>query len=183
MAVEGACSLTLDEEQLASAAEEVACRGIRPLPTETVYGVGVAVNACLDWGVLPGSETGYGRIFTLLSVETPPRPCHGWSTVPMPWTGMGRRFPMLFARLPRSAAWSVDLGGARRCLCAAFYARGGWDGRAARLCFPRDPRPDTCNRLAPRRDLGEHTRVSRSCIVCRGRVQDSRRRRFGGRCG
>lgn len=70
MAVEGACSLTLDEEQLASAAKRLLAGDLALLPTETVYGVGVAVNAYLDSEGLPGAETGYGRIFTLKRRDT-----------------------------------------------------------------------------------------------------------------
>lgn len=101
MAVEGACSLALDEEQLASAAKRLLAGDLALLPTETVYGVGVAVNAYLDSGVCPVRKP--DTVASLRSsTETPPRLCRGWSTVPMPWIGMGRRFPMLFARLPRS---------------------------------------------------------------------------------
>lgn len=39
------------------------------LPTETVYGVGVAVGAYMDAGGVPAPETGYGRIFTLKQRE------------------------------------------------------------------------------------------------------------------
>lgn len=40
------------------------------VPTETVYGVGVAVGAYGSSGELPGPETGYGRIFTLKIRDT-----------------------------------------------------------------------------------------------------------------
>ena len=43
--------------------------GLALLPTETVYGIGVAVGAYMDAQAAPALETGYGRIFTLKQRE------------------------------------------------------------------------------------------------------------------
>lgn len=52
-------------EDLGSVAEHLAVGALALLPTETVYGVGVAVAAFAEHREAPGPETGYGRIFTL----------------------------------------------------------------------------------------------------------------------
>lgn len=52
-------------EDLGPAAECLAAGGLALVPTETVYGVGVAVSAFAASRGIPGPETGYGRIFTL----------------------------------------------------------------------------------------------------------------------
>lgn len=57
--------LVCTEENLAPAATVLREGGLALLPTETVYGVGVAVSAFVDDGETPGPDTGYGRIFTL----------------------------------------------------------------------------------------------------------------------
>lgn len=52
------------------AAADLLCAGALALvPTETVYGVGVAVSAYGHCEDQPGAETGYGRIFTLKQRE------------------------------------------------------------------------------------------------------------------
>lgn len=50
---------------LACAARALDEGGLALIPTETVYGVGVAVKAYAEHVGLPAPETGYGRIFTL----------------------------------------------------------------------------------------------------------------------
>lgn len=52
-------------EDLGPAAACLAAGGLALVPTETVYGVGVAVTAFAAYRKTPGPETGYGRIFTL----------------------------------------------------------------------------------------------------------------------
>lgn len=52
-------------EDLAFAGNALATGDLALVPTETVYGVGVAVKAYAEYDALPDSETGYGRIFTL----------------------------------------------------------------------------------------------------------------------
>lgn len=46
-------------------ASQLAAGGLALLPTETVYGIGVAVDAYQGRSDTPDSKTGYGRIFTL----------------------------------------------------------------------------------------------------------------------
>lgn len=46
-------------------ASQLKAGGLALLPTETVYGVGVAVAAYQDCADVPALESGYGRIFTL----------------------------------------------------------------------------------------------------------------------
>ncbi len=50
---------------LAPAIDSLKDGGLALVPTETVYGVGVAVAAFESLKGIPGPETGYGRIFTL----------------------------------------------------------------------------------------------------------------------
>ena len=52
-------------EELAPAIDSLKDGGLALVPTETVYGVGVAVAAFESLKGIPGPETGYGRIFTL----------------------------------------------------------------------------------------------------------------------
>lgn len=52
-------------EELAPAIDSLRDGGLALVPTETVYGVGVAVAAFASFKGAPGPETGYGRIFTL----------------------------------------------------------------------------------------------------------------------
>lgn len=52
-------------EELAPAIDSLKDGKLALVPTETVYGVGVAVAAFASFKGAPGSETGYGRIFTL----------------------------------------------------------------------------------------------------------------------
>lgn len=52
-------------EELAPAIDSLKDGGLALVPTETVYGVGVAVAAFASLKGIPGPETGYGRIFTL----------------------------------------------------------------------------------------------------------------------
>lgn len=53
------------DEGLESAIEAIRDGALALLPTETVYGVGVAVSAFAHCEEVPGPQTGYGRIFTL----------------------------------------------------------------------------------------------------------------------
>lgn len=53
------------DENLADAARALADGALALVPTETVYGVGVAVAAYAGNAEMPGPDTGYGRIFTL----------------------------------------------------------------------------------------------------------------------
>lgn len=52
-------------EELAPAIDSLKDGRLALVPTETVYGVGVAVAAFASFKGAPGPETGYGRIFTL----------------------------------------------------------------------------------------------------------------------
>lgn len=52
-------------KELAPAIDSLKGGGLALVPTETVYGVGVAVTAFASLKGIPGPETGYGRIFTL----------------------------------------------------------------------------------------------------------------------
>ena len=52
-------------EELAPAIDSLKDGRLALVPTETVYGVGVAVAAFASLKGTPGPETGYGRIFTL----------------------------------------------------------------------------------------------------------------------
>ncbi len=52
-------------EDLGPAADCLAAGGLALVPTETVYGVGVAVSAFASNPETPGPDTGYGRIFSL----------------------------------------------------------------------------------------------------------------------
>ena len=59
-----------DGELLGVAAEAMSSGALALVPTETVYGVGVAVRAYAACGEMPPSATGYGRIFTLKHRDT-----------------------------------------------------------------------------------------------------------------
>lgn len=52
-------------DNLGPAADCLTAGGLALVPTETVYGVGVAISAFAANLETPGSDTGYGRIFTL----------------------------------------------------------------------------------------------------------------------
>ena len=52
-------------EELTPAIDSLKDGRLALVPTETVYGVGVAVAAFASFKGAPGPETGYGRIFTL----------------------------------------------------------------------------------------------------------------------
>lgn len=67
--LKGTCSPTLNKRQLEAVARDLLEGALALLPTETVYGVGVAVDAFLGVNRVPGTETGYGRIFTLKKRE------------------------------------------------------------------------------------------------------------------
>ena len=56
-------------DNLGPAADCLTAGGLALVPTETVYGVGVAVSAFAQYAETPGPETGYGRIFTLKQRE------------------------------------------------------------------------------------------------------------------
>lgn len=56
-------------EDLGPAVGCLTAGGLALVPTETVYGVGVAVSAFAHCPEVPGLETGYGRIFTLKQRE------------------------------------------------------------------------------------------------------------------
>lgn len=56
-------------EDLGPAADCLAAGGLVLVPTETVYGVGVAVSAFAAHSEAPGPDTGYGRIFSLKQRE------------------------------------------------------------------------------------------------------------------
>lgn len=60
----------IDEEWLAPAAAAMRLGSLALVPTETVYGVGVAVRPYAESEVMPGPATGYGRIFTLKRRDT-----------------------------------------------------------------------------------------------------------------
>ena len=52
-------------DNLGPAADCLTAGGLALVPTETVYGVGVAISAFAANLEIPGPDTGYGRIFTL----------------------------------------------------------------------------------------------------------------------
>lgn len=52
-------------DDLMCAAAALRAGALALVPTETVYGVGVAVSAFAGYEETPGPQTGYGRIFTL----------------------------------------------------------------------------------------------------------------------
>lgn len=52
-------------DNLGPAADCLTAGGLALVPTETVYGVGVAISAFVANLETPGPDTGYGRIFTL----------------------------------------------------------------------------------------------------------------------
>lgn len=52
-------------DNLGPAADCLTAGGLALVPTETVYGVGVAISAFAANLKIPGPDTGYGRIFTL----------------------------------------------------------------------------------------------------------------------
>lgn len=56
-------------DNLGPAADCLTAGGLALVPTETVYGVGVAISAFAANLETPGSDTGYGRIFTLKQRE------------------------------------------------------------------------------------------------------------------
>ena len=56
-------------DNLGPAADCLTAGGLALVPTETVYGVGVAVSAFAANLETPGPDTGYGRIFTLKQRE------------------------------------------------------------------------------------------------------------------
>lgn len=56
-------------DNLGPAADCLAAGGLALVPTETVYGVGVAISAFAANLETPGPDTGYGRIFTLKQRE------------------------------------------------------------------------------------------------------------------
>ena len=58
-----------DHDNLGPAADCLTAGGLALVPTETVYGVGVAVSAFATNPETPGPDTGYGRIFTLKQRE------------------------------------------------------------------------------------------------------------------
>lgn len=58
-----------DHGDLKPAADCLTAGGLALVPTETVYGVGVAVSAFAANLETPGPDTGYGRIFTLKQRE------------------------------------------------------------------------------------------------------------------
>ena len=101
-------------------AEVLGCGGLALIPTETVYGVAVAVNAFSDavpqdtsefpsWprdpqaavngAAVPALGTGYRRIFTLKQREL----TLGWSMVSRRSTAMAWISPKRLARLPNDA--------------------------------------------------------------------------------
>lgn len=56
-------------DNLGPAADCLTAGGLALVPTETVYGVGVAISAFAANLETPGPDTGYGRIFTLKQRE------------------------------------------------------------------------------------------------------------------
>lgn len=56
-------------DNLGPAADCLTAGGLALVPTETVYGVGVAISAFAANLEIPGPDTGYGRIFTLKQRE------------------------------------------------------------------------------------------------------------------
>lgn len=56
-------------DNLGPAADCLTAGGLALVPTETVYGVGVAISAFAGNLETPGPDTGYGRIFTLKQRE------------------------------------------------------------------------------------------------------------------
>lgn len=56
-------------DNLGPAADCLTAGGLALVPTETVYGVGVAISAFVANLEIPGPDTGYGRIFTLKQRE------------------------------------------------------------------------------------------------------------------
>lgn len=56
-------------DDLGPAADCLTAGGLALVPTETVYGVGVAISAFAANLETPGPDTGYGRIFTLKQRE------------------------------------------------------------------------------------------------------------------
>lgn len=56
-------------DNLGPAADCLTAGGLALVPTETVYGVGVAISAFVANLETPGPDTGYGRIFTLKQRE------------------------------------------------------------------------------------------------------------------
>ena len=104
-------------------AEVLGRGGLALIPTETVYGVAVAVNAFSDavpqdtsefpsWprdpqaavngAAVPALGTGYRRIFTLKQRELTQR-SPGWSMMPRPSTATAWIFRKRPARLPEDA--------------------------------------------------------------------------------
>lgn len=56
-------------DNLGPAVDCLTAGGLALIPTETVYGVGVAISAFAANLEIPGPDTGYGRIFTLKQRE------------------------------------------------------------------------------------------------------------------
>lgn len=56
-------------DNLGPAADCLTAGGLALVPTETVYGVGVAISAFAANLEIPGPDTGYGRIFTIKQRE------------------------------------------------------------------------------------------------------------------
>lgn len=100
---------------LTGAARALSEGALALVPTETVYGVGVAVNAYVSCAGAPAPETGYGRIFTLKRRE---------ATQTVPWLVDGP------GSLDR---YGVEVPGEIRLLARAF-----WPG-ALTLVVPAAP--------------------------------------------
>lgn len=91
------------QDDLSLAAVELGSGALALLPTETVYGIGVAVSAFSGFDAIPGEGTGYGRIFTLKKRDV---------AQTVPWLVDG---PLALDR------YGVDVPRAVRDLASAFW--------------------------------------------------------------